>query len=84
MRGHPLPNHRWDAPKDLMPRISVGRKDGTGGLVRSQAVPGFYLPNYVPVEASEVPLHEFAIQMDRLVQLLCNYGCCRQRSDQRA
>ena len=70
--------------KDLMPRISVGRKDGTGGLVRPQAVTGFYFPNYVPVEASEVPLHEFAIQMDRLVQLLCNYGCCRERSDQRA
>ena len=70
--------------KDLMPRISVGRKDGTGELVRPQAVASFYFPNYVPVEVFEVPLHESAIQMARLVQLICNYGCCRERSDQTA
>ena len=65
-----------------MPRISVGRKDGTGALVRPQAVAGFYPPNFLPVEVSEAPLHGSAIQMDRFVPLLCNYGCCRERSDQ--
>jgi hypothetical protein len=59
-------------------------QDVAGRLIGSQAVPCFDLVNHKPIEATEVSLHESAINVYRLLKLLCNYGSRRDRPDQRA
>jgi hypothetical protein len=84
MRVHPLGDHGRNAFEYLVKGIGVWRKDVAGRLVRPQAVLSLDLVNYASTEATEVPFHEAAIDMDRLLKLLCYDSGCRERADERA
>jgi hypothetical protein len=80
MRGHPAGNDGRDA-------LEADQRQGedvAGGLVGSQAMERFDLANNEPIEASEVPFQEPALDLDRLAEPFANNGGRRNRSDQRA
>ena len=82
MRGQPTGNDGRDALEDLVKGISVRGEDVAGGLVGSQAVTRFDLANNEPIEASEVPFHQPALDLDRLAEPFGDDGGRRNRSDQ--
>src|SRR5215472_8659808 len=84
VRVHPLGDHGRDAFEYLVKGIGVWRKDVAGRLVGPQAVLSLDLVNYASTEATEVPFHEAAIDMDRLLKLFRYDSGCRERADERA
>jgi hypothetical protein len=84
MRGHPLCNDWRDAIEYLVKGIGIRREDVAGRLVGSQAVLGFDLLNHKAIEAAEVSFQKATVDVDRLLELLGNYGSGRDRPDQRA
>ena len=84
MRGQPTGKDGRDALEDLVKGISVRGEDVAGGLVGSQAVARFDLADNEPIEASEVPFHQPALDLDRLAEPVGDDGGRRNRSDQRS
>ena len=84
VRVHPLGNHWRDAVEYLVKGIGVWREDVAGRLVGCQAVLSLDLVDYSSTEATEVPFHEAAIDMNRFLKLFRNYSGCRKGADERA
>src|SRR5215467_6841384 len=81
---HPLGDHRRDTVEYLVKGIGVWRQNVARRLVGSQAVLALDLVNHASTEATEVPFHEAAIDMDRLLKLFRYDSGCRERADERA
>src|SRR5262245_11817284 len=81
---HPLGDHRRDTVEYLVKGIGVWRQNVARRLVGSQAVLALDLVNHASTEATEVPFHEAALDMDRLLKFFRYNSGCRERADERA